>query len=147
MFRLYSSTVPPIGQVSSSFPVPAVGVSRGAPLQQLAVQIKGVTQVEEQLLMMPGGFCDAFLHVFWGTICVGCWLADEYVRTCSNVLHENLWVALLAASSMNCCIAKVPGAPRSISPFVDWMLMLMVKQRHKPMNLMTPFVYPFFFFC
>ncbi|CAK9102270.1 Fibrocystin-L (Polycystic kidney and hepatic disease 1-like protein 1) (PKHD1-like protein 1), partial [Durusdinium trenchii] len=50
-------------EVSSSFPVPAVGVSRGAPLQQLAVQIKGVTQVEEQLLMMPGGSLGVWMRV------------------------------------------------------------------------------------
>ena len=33
----------------------ALGVSSGAALQLLATQKLGVTEVEEQLLMMPGG--------------------------------------------------------------------------------------------
>ena len=42
-------------EVSHGGPVAALGVSSGAALQLLATQKLGVTEVEEQLLMMPGG--------------------------------------------------------------------------------------------
>lgn len=42
-------------EVSHGGPVAALGVSTGAALQQLATQKLGITEVEDQLLMMPGG--------------------------------------------------------------------------------------------
>lgn len=50
-------------QVSHGGPVAALGVSSGAALQQLATQKLGVTEVEDQLLMMPGGSLVVWMRV------------------------------------------------------------------------------------
>ena len=45
----------PLHQVSFSGSVAALGVISGGPVLQLATKQMGVTPVEEQMLMMPGG--------------------------------------------------------------------------------------------
>lgn len=50
-------------QVSHGGPVAALGVSTGAALQQLATQKLGITEVEDQLLMMPGGSLVVWMRV------------------------------------------------------------------------------------
>ena len=53
--RWFSTSPSLLREVSHGGPVAALGVSSGAALQQLATQKLGVTEVEDQLLMMPGG--------------------------------------------------------------------------------------------
>ena len=56
-------------EVSHGGPVAALGVSSGAALQQLATQKLGVTEVEDQLLMMPGGAKKLVKKIRWK-----CWV-------------------------------------------------------------------------